>query len=72
MPIKVETKLDYIGGITFHVDGVRYPGSLFHRKIRYSDGSVIGFYGIEINRDHFMELKDYSRLENPLREGDTW
>ena len=70
MALKINTKINYVNEVVFEVASVEFSGNLFHKRDYYANGSCIDFYGIEINKDHFMDLMNHSRFKDMLREAD--
>ncbi len=67
MALEIETKIKYVAEIRFQAGQSVYPGSLFHRRDYYDNGEHDDFYGIGINKDHFMDLKEDAVRKGKLR-----
>ena len=70
MALKTETSIVYTNDISFKVGHFIFPGRLFRRRDRYENGSISDYYGVEVNKDHFMELKEDAGRKGKLREAD--
>ena len=53
----LSTKTRYIGTISFETEHQTYLGSVFHRRSLYEDGAYGNFYGIEMDEEHYKDLK---------------